>query len=80
MNHHVKMKYHVLFVAVSMAMFGVVPAYADETESEPSVTLETMQVTLKRQATRKSNEITGLGKVVKKMATWIKSWCWAFVI
>lgn len=66
MNHHVKMKYHVLFVAVSMAMFGVVPAYADETESEPSVTLETMQVTLKRQATRKSNEITGLGKVVKK--------------
>ncbi|MDO4442009.1 MAG: hypothetical protein Q4B81_07480, partial [Moraxella sp.] len=64
MSSHLKVKHRLLFLAVSMAMCGV-PAFADEGD-EPSVELEALNAVIKRQATRKTNEITGLGKVVKR--------------
>ncbi|WII95769.1 lactoferrin/transferrin family TonB-dependent receptor [Moraxella haemolytica] len=65
MNHNeLKVRYRLLFLAVSMAMCGT-PAFADEND-DPSVELEALNAVIKRQATRKTNEITGLGKVVKR--------------
>lgn len=52
-----------LCVAIGMVLFGM-PTFANTTE--PQVELEGMTITIKPQATRKSNEITGLGKVVKR--------------
>lgn len=52
-----------LCVAIGMVLFGM-PTFANT--AEPQVELEGMTITIKPQATRKSNEITGLGKVVKR--------------
>lgn len=65
MNH----RHTVLFLAVSAAMFGMMSAAhatQNETSDEPHISLETINVAVKKKATRKTNEITGLGKVVKR--------------
>lgn len=55
-----------LCLAVGAVLFGV-PAFANENETdEPHVRLEDMHIDIKRKANRKTNEVTGLGKVVKR--------------
>ncbi|WP_323841025.1 MULTISPECIES: lactoferrin/transferrin family TonB-dependent receptor [unclassified Moraxella] len=69
-------KYNLLFSAVSLALFGN-SAWAQEQNTnnissannaniEPVVVLENIDIVSQKKATRKTNEITGLGKVVKR--------------
>lgn len=77
MNHQVMSKKYIdkiinapaqptlLCLAIGLALFGT-PAFAEGVQDEPHVELEALDVNVKQRATRKSNEITGLGKVIKR--------------